>query len=115
MGIIIVDHKLTANDIKIAREDHDTHIKITIDIFKETVLIGGELHYDAEQILINKHGSRQQNIWGGGYDLVAKKIRTEAMINLRGNNDSTEILDSVARKKFVSLTETIVRKIVKLI
>ncbi len=48
-------------------------IKFVVDIEKEIIAIGGELHSDAMEILI-EDGSRGDNIWGGNfYPLKEKK------------------------------------------
>lgn len=101
--IIILTKKATSQDLKKASEDYKTYIKITIDIVKEIVAIGGEYHADAEKLLLAQ-GSSQKNIWGGGLDLVLKRFETNAMINLRPQqNSSTEILDEKIRAKFLKI------------
>jgi len=101
--IIILSKKATPQDLKKASEDYKTYIKITVDIDKEIVAVGGEYHADAEKILLEK-GSLQNNIWGGGVDLILKRFETNAMINLRtSQNSSTEILDEKIREKFLKI------------
>jgi hypothetical protein len=107
MGVVIVDHKLTKEDVKTALEDHVVYIKITIDIENEIVAIGGEYHTDAENILTEKFGSKNKNIWGGGYDTISKVFEFNAMINLKPNkgNGSMLIMDSDIRDKFLALAK----------
>src|SRR5437879_2387477 len=101
--IIILSAPATTDDIQKAKEEYNTYIKVTMDVEKEIVAIGGEYHFDAEQQLLHL-GARQEDIWGGGIDLVAKKIDTNAMINIRTQrNYSTEICDEEVRQKFISL------------
>lgn len=101
--IIILSKPATDEDVKKALEHYEDYIKVTIDIEQETVSIGGEYHYDSEQILLAR-GSKQDNIWGGGLKISTKTIRTNAMINLRTNrNASAEILDAEIREKFISI------------
>lgn len=101
--IVILSAPATNEDIEKAKEEYKTYIKVTVDIQKETVAIGGEYHYDAEQKLLAV-GCNQQSIWGGGIDLVAKRIDTNAMINIRsGVNYSTEICDEYVKAKFTHL------------
>ena len=106
MVMIIVlqkGQKLTEEDFEKAEKDYKTYIKITVDIESETVALGGEYHADAEKILLEE-GSKQENIWGGGVDLKSKAIFVNAMINLRPkSNYSTDILDPVARKRFLGI------------
>lgn len=103
MSIVILAKKVTTADIEKASEDYKTYIKITADIKKEVIAIGGEYHADAEKLLLEK-GSLQKNIWGGGVDLNLKRFETNALVNLRPNqNNSTEILDEKVREKFIKI------------
>lgn len=103
MSIVILSKKASNEDLKKASHDYKNYIKITADIEKEIVAIGGEYHADAEKLLLEK-GSLQKNIWGGGVDLVLKRFETNAMINLRPpQNSSTEILDVKTREKFLKI------------
>jgi hypothetical protein len=106
--VIILSSVATDEDIQKAKEEYKTYIKVTMDIEKEIVAIGGEYHFDAEQELI-KLGCKQESIWGGGIDLVAKRIDYNAMINIRaGINYSTEICDEEVKQKFAALIKKFV-------
>lgn len=113
MAVVILENKLTEEDVKKAREEYDSVIKITIDIEQEIVAIGGEYHADAERIMYEKFGSKNSNLWGGAYDLTEKVLTVHAMINRKPNldNNSPDILDPKTRKKFVLLAEKIVKEI----
>jgi len=101
--IVILQKPATEDDIKKASEEYKTYIKITLDLSKEIVALGGEYHFDAEQQLLQL-GCRQTDIWGAGFDLVSKKIDTNAMINIRPKeNESTEILDYQIRNHAIRI------------
>lgn len=102
--IVVLEKPATEEDIKRALEHYDSFIKVTVDIDQGVVVIGGEYHYDAEQILLQR-GSRQQDIWGGGVSIKTGVITTTAIINLRPrlDNDSQEMLDAKVRAKFKKL------------
>ncbi len=103
MSIVILSKKATSQDLKKASLDYKTYIKITVDIEKEIVAVGGEYHADAEKLLLAQ-GSLQKNIWGGGADLILKRFEANAMINLRPTqNSSTEILDETIRERFFKI------------
>ncbi len=113
MAIIISREEISEKEFKRAREDYDGYIKLTIDIEKQIVALGGEYHADAEEILL-KQGSRQDDIWGGGFNLETKRFETNAIINIRGDkNDSTEILDYDKREKFLRIARRVLKKYVK--
>ena len=108
MTVVIIKDKLTSEDVKKAREEYEFYIKITADIEKEIIALGGEYHADAEKVLIEKYNCLSRNIWGGGYNITTKKIETNAILNLRpGINDSMEIIDPEARKKYIELIHKI--------
>jgi len=104
--IVYLDKPATKDELKKASEEFGVYIKITIDIQKSVCTLGGKLHADGEKFLIEK-GSKQENIWGGGYDIKSRRIDSQAVINIRPRemNDSMEILDPIIRKKFLSLAE----------
>lgn len=113
MAIVIVKDKLERIDFEKAKEDYQTYIKITLDLKKEIVVLGGEYHADAEKLLLDQ-GSLQKNIWGGGVNLETKQLETNAIINLRpGENDSPEILDPKKREKFLKIAKEVLRDYVK--
>lgn len=100
--ILIIRKKATEEDLKTMAEDFDgDYIKVVVDAEREILAGGGERHVDAEQILL-KDGSKQENLWGGGFDPKTKTIDYNSMINLRvsQNNPSRDILSEETRKKF---------------
>jgi hypothetical protein len=113
MAIVIVSVELTSGEFEKAKEDYGSYIKITIDLEKGLIALGGEYHADAERILL-KQGSKQKNIWGGGVNLETGQFETNAIINLRGGiNDSTEILDFAIRKKFLGFAKKALKDYVR--
>ena len=101
--IVILSQPATGEDIKKASEHYPNYIKITIDLEKEIVAIGGEYHFDAEQELL-KLGSKQVDIWGGGLELTSKCLETYAMINVRAKiNPSQDICDSTIKNRFLEI------------
>lgn len=107
MGVVTVKDKLKKEDVNKAREEYDNFIKITIDIKQETVAIGGEYHFDAEQVLVRQFQSENSNVWGGGYYLDTKIYTTNAHLNYKPNlgNPSGDILSEEARKKFLGIAK----------
>jgi len=113
MATVIVKDRLSKGDFERAKEDYQSYIKITVDLKRKIIALGGEYHADAERLLL-KGGSKQKDIWGGGVDLEEKRIETNAIINLRpGENESTEILDERVRKKFIRIVKRILKGYVK--
>jgi|SRR3989304_342366 len=104
--IVYLEKKASEDELKKASEEFGVYIKITIDILKRVCTLGGKLQADGERLLIERD-SKQENIWGGGYDIKSGRIDSQAVINIRPRkmNDSMEILDPIIRKKFLSLVE----------
>lgn len=104
MSVTILKENISKDDLNKARENYHDYIKITVDFAQEIIALGGEYHADAEKILIEKYGSKQQDIWGGGYNINLDKVETNAIINIRQPiNDSTEIINPEIRQKFLEL------------
>lgn len=105
MGAVFIKNRVTLSDLQKAKEDYGDYIKVVIDVVGEKIAIGGQWHVDGEKLLVES-GSKQNNIWGGGINLVSNQIDTYALINLKpGINDSQEILDSELRKKFKEIVK----------
>lgn len=103
--IIILQKKATKAEIEKAKEEFRDFIKIVVDIEKEIAAIGGKLHADAEKLLLEK-GSKNKNLWGGGFDLKNNAVDTQAMINIRPTeNDNMEILDQEIRERFLKIAK----------
>lgn len=111
--IVILKTPATDKDIKNASADYPNYVKITIDIEKEIVIIGGEYHFDAEQFLLNQ-GSGQKNIWGGGLDLITKEMNTIAMLNVRPKiNPHQDIQNISIKKNFIKIAYKYLHKYAK--
>ncbi|MFA6551791.1 MAG: DUF5674 family protein, partial [Patescibacteria group bacterium] len=60
-------------------------VKIVVDIKREVMAIGGEMHADAESLLL-QDGSKQDDLWGANLypDLPADEwIEYKSLINIR--------------------------------
>lgn len=116
MGIVVIEDELKEADLVSAREDYEFYIKITADIEQGIVIIGGEYHADAEEVLIEKYSSLPKDIWGGGYNIKSGEFETNAIINIRsGVNKSMEILDQKIREKFLALIQDKLKNIKELL
>lgn len=107
MAILKIDHTPTIKNLSLLTEEYPKYIKLSADISKKVLYGGGHLHYDCEQMLINKENSNNQNIWSGGVNLSTKKIEYDAVANIKpyDNNPSTEILNPEIRQKFRNIVK----------
>ena len=106
--LVLVNSKISNEDLKKAAEDLEGYIKFVVDIDKEVLTAGGKWHVEGEQLLL-KEGSKQENLWGGGLDLDTNEIDFDSMINVRPDQENTsrEVLHEEVRKKM----EQIARKL----
>ena len=62
--IKVIDKKIDKHILKEICDAHfKTMVKFVVDIKLKKMGVGGELHSDAEELLINE-GSNQEDIWG---------------------------------------------------
>src|SRR3989338_38247 len=100
--------------IDMASEKFGDMVKVAVDVLREIMAAGGELHADEEVLLTEKENSKRENIWG--INIYPKKpenewIEFDSMINLKphfGNRsrdgEETEIrekIKKIARKLIV--------------
>ncbi len=111
--IEIISAPITLQRLKeIAEKRFGDMVKGVVDIEKEILALGGELHADEEALLLEK-GSQQRNLWGinlyPDLDMPAR-LEYDSMINIRPsqNNRSRGVEDPVLRGKI----ESIVRKLI---
>lgn len=82
-------------------------VKFVVDIEREILALGGELHSDAEAVLM-QDGSLQKNLWGGNLypNLTpARQLEYTSLINIRPSkgNKSMEVQDEAVKAKIRSI------------
>jgi len=96
MEIKIVKDTISKEELKqIAENQFGDLVKAVIDIEKEIMAIGGELHADEETLLLEQ-GSKQENLWGINLRIDKSEdefIEFDSMINIRPsqNNKSRDV------------------------
>ncbi len=83
-------------------------VKYVVDVARGVAAVGGEMHADAEQVLL-EDGSRQADLWGANYYPGRGReecIEYTSLINIRPaeGNRSMEIQDPATRERVRSLT-----------
>lgn len=97
MEIKIVRTKISKDELKkLAQAQFGDMVKAVVDIQTGVMAIGGELHSDAEALLIDD-GSSQQDLWGINLYPESQRnlIEYKSLINIRPhqNNRSLGIQD----------------------
>ncbi len=105
--IMILRNAVTPEQIEMMLDVYGSYIKLAVDVEREILAGGGELHADCEQALL-EDGSRQENVWGADWDLSGE-VRFESLINIRPRqgNRSLELQSPELRRQ----VERIVRRI----
>jgi hypothetical protein len=83
-------------------------VKYVVDVERGVAAVGGELHADAEQLLL-EDGSRQEDLWGANYYPgrgPEESIEFTSLINIRPTqeNPGMEIEDGELRDRVRELT-----------
>lgn len=97
---------------KIAQEHFGDMVKAVVDCERKIMAIGGELHADEEQLLL-EDGSRQEHVWG--INLYPEKsddwIEFDSMINIRPRqgNRSRAVEDPAVRVVIIEIVSAIIR------
>jgi hypothetical protein len=83
-------------------------VKYVVDVRRNLVAVGGELHADGERLLLEA-GSRQQDLWGANYYPgrgPERCIEYTALINIRPSqgNFSMEVQDPLTRDSIRKIT-----------
>ncbi len=113
MDIQIVEKSLSRAELEtIAKQRFGDFVKAVVDTKKEIMAVGGELHADAEALLI-EHGSHQNDLWG--INLYPGKtgdefVEYDSMINIRPSqgNRSRGVDDPAVREKILAIVAKLI-------
>ncbi len=115
MNIKIIKEKINREKLEeIAKENYGDMVKAVVDIKRRVIAIGGELHADANELLI-KDGSNQEDVWGINIypdNPAEKRIVFSSLINIRPlqNNRSLDVED----KKIRTRIKEVINKLIEL-
>ncbi len=108
-GILVLDRRIEPAELaRVVRLYFGLMVKYVVDVRQRVIAIGGELHADAEELLLER-GSRQADLWGANYYPgrgADRCIEFTALINIRPaqGNPSMEIDDDRVRQTIRALT-----------
>ncbi|MGI8608454.1 MAG: DUF5674 family protein [Candidatus Dormibacteria bacterium] len=112
---LVADGISVAQLLGIAASGFGDMVKAAVDIEREVMAIGGDLHADGEATLLDD-GSRQADIWG--INLYPEQygnddwLEFDSLINIRPSqgNRSREIEDEGVRRRVTRVVARIVRQ-----
>lgn len=108
--IKVVREKISRDELKsFLGNPYSDMIKFVVDIKKEIIALGGELHSDAESLLIEQ-GSVQSDLWGGNLfleDSGKQRIEYSSMINIRpsAGNRALEVKDDKLKSQMKAVID----------
>ncbi len=112
MKIQIISEKIEPAVLaKLTNAWFKTFVKFVVDVETSQMAVGGELHSDAEFLLL-ENGADQSNLWGGNFfpfKSFDQRIEFTSLINIRprDNNFSMEIEDDNIREKVITFIESL--------
>lgn len=97
---------------RLAQEIFGDMVKAVVDVDQNIMAIGGELHADEEQLLLEQ-GSKQENLWGINLYpdvLTADWLEFNSMINLRPSqgNRSRGVEDPATQERIRTVVSSLV-------
>ena len=104
MNIQIIKQSISKEELTdLAKEYYVDLLKGAVDIKRKVFALGGEMHADAEEVLL-KNGSSQADLWG--FSILLNKdqdtcLSYESFINIRprDNNKDLEVKDPLIRER----------------
>ena len=109
-AIVLLSKKISPSLLSdLTAEIFDSFVKIVVDVDRGILAAGGEMHADAEQLLL-ENGSKQSSLWGANfhpYESGMARIEFTSFINIRprDNNTSMVVEDKVIQERMVELCD----------
>lgn len=103
--IYILKEIATPAQIQEMMQEYDGMIKIVVDIRREILSGGAEMHADCEEVLL-KDGSEQDDLWGANWYPAEQRIEFKSLINIRPRLGNRNILiqDENIRRQVEAVT-----------
>ena len=110
--ILVLDQRIAPADLARLLRLFGDMVKYVADVERGLIAFGGELHADAEQVLLER-GSRQADLWGANYYPGRGRkgcIEFISLINIQPSrgNPGMEIADPGIRERIRALTFALV-------
>ncbi len=111
--IQILQSPITRHELqKVADQLYGDLVKAVVDVDREMMAIGGELHADEESLLLEE-GSAQRSLWGINLypDIEGDTmVEFDSMINVRPSqgNRSRTVEDAATRARILEIVKKVV-------
>ena len=113
--IVIVESRIAPGELRrLVERFFADMVKIVIDVERGVAAVGGELHADAEAMLLEQ-GSRQEDLWGANYYPgrgAQECLEFTALINIRPSqgNRGMEVQDPSVRDRLREVVSRLIGK-----
>ena len=106
--VVVLDRRIEAAELRRLVERFEDMVKYVVDVESGRLAAGGEMHADAEQVLLEA-GARQSNLWGANYYPGRGRegcIEYTSLLNIRpaAGNRSMELQDEALRERVRAIT-----------
>jgi Protein of unknown function (DUF5674) len=107
--IVVLDRQIEPSELaRLVEISFGDMVKYVVDVERQLAAVGGQLHADAEQLLLAA-GSRQADLWGANYypgRAPEECIEYTSLINIRPaqGNRSMLIADEMIRDRVRAIT-----------
>jgi hypothetical protein len=110
--VVLLERRIDPTELRRLTARFEEMVKYVVDVERGKIAIGGEMHVDGEQVLLES-GSRQAHLWGANYYPGRGPegcIEYTSLINIRpsAGNRAMELLDPDLRAKVRELTFALV-------
>jgi len=104
-GVVVLQTRIGRSELaRLVRLYFEDMVKYVVDIERGVAAVGGEMHADAEELLLEK-GSRQADLWGANYypgKGPEACIEYTALINIRpAHHNRSMLIESAATRERV--------------
>jgi hypothetical protein len=106
--VVILEQRIEQGVLRLLVERFEDMVKYVVDVERGVIAIGGEMHSDAEEVLLES-GSRQANLWGANYYPGRGRegcIEFTSFVNIRpsAGNRGMELQDEALRARVREIT-----------
>jgi hypothetical protein len=110
--VVILEQRIEQGVLRLLVERFEDMVKYVVDVERGVIAIGGEMHSDAEEVLLES-GSRQANLWGANYYPGRGRegcIEFTSFVNIRpsAGNRGMELQDEALRARVREITFALV-------
>ena len=110
--VVLLERRIEAHELRRLALRFEEMVKYVVDVERGTIAIGGEMHADAEEVLLEA-GSRQADLWGANYYPGRGRegcIEYTSLINIRpsAGNRGMELLDPALRARVLEITFAVI-------